>query len=70
MSKAGKWEEMGEAIDDELLDAFAVVGDPDAVAKGIVERWGGTYDRISLYTPYPIDTETLLRVIADVRSGS
>jgi probable F420-dependent oxidoreductase len=70
MSKAGKWQEMGELIDDELLDAFAVVGDPDAVASGIVERWGGIYDRISLYTPYAIETETLLGVVAGVRSAS
>jgi probable F420-dependent oxidoreductase len=70
MSKAGKWEEMGERIDDELLDAFAVVGDPASVAKGIVDRWGGTYDRISLYTPYAIDTPTVLEVIEGVRSAS
>jgi probable F420-dependent oxidoreductase len=70
MSKAGKWQEMGELIDDDLVDAFAVVGDPGAVAKGIVDRWGGIYDRISLYTPYAIDTPTLLEVIDGVRSAS
>jgi probable F420-dependent oxidoreductase len=70
MSKAGKWQEMGELIDDELLDAFAVVGDPTAVSKGIVDRWGGSYDRISLYTPYAIDTPTVLEVIEGVRSAS
>ena len=68
MSKAGKWQEMGELIDDDLVEAFAVVGDPAAVAKGIVERWGGIYDRISFYTPYALDTATLLEVVESVRS--
>jgi hypothetical protein len=40
------------------------------VAKGIVDRWGAVYDRISLYTPYAIDTPTLLEVIDGVRSAS
>ena len=33
MSKQGKWEEMGTAITDEVLDAFAVVAAPDKVAE-------------------------------------
>jgi probable F420-dependent oxidoreductase len=70
MSKAGKWQEMGELIDDDLLHAFAVVGDPAAVAKGIVDRWGGIYDRISLYTPYAVDAPTVLEVIERVRSAA
>jgi probable F420-dependent oxidoreductase len=70
MSKAGRWDEMGDLIDDELLDAFAVVGDPKTVARGIVDRWGATYDRISLYTPYAIATPTLLEVIEGVRAAS
>jgi len=70
MSKAGRWDEMGDLIDDDLLDAFAVVGDPQSVARGIVERWGDVYDRISLYTPYAIETPTLLEVVAGVRAAS
>jgi probable F420-dependent oxidoreductase len=70
MSKAGNWQEMGELIDDDLLHAFAVVGDPAAVAKGIVDRWGGIYDRISLYTPYAVDALTVLEVIERVRSAA
>jgi len=32
LSKEGQWDEMGRRIDDELLDAFAVVGEPHEIA--------------------------------------
>ena len=38
MSKLGQWQEMGELIDDEVLDAFAVVGEQGAVATGFRDR--------------------------------
>jgi hypothetical protein len=69
MSKEGKWKEMGGLIDDDLLDLIAVVGDPVTVGKGLVERWGGTYDRLSLYTNYRVDAEVLLEVAAAVRGS-
>jgi hypothetical protein len=46
---------MGEAIDDELLHAFAVVGDPATVGRGLQERWGDIASRITLYATYPAD---------------
>ena len=50
MSKRGEWHEMANAIDDEILDAFAVVGTPGAVGAGIRERFGDVVDRVSFYT--------------------
>ena len=50
MSKLGQWQEMGELIDDEVLDAFAVVGEQGAVATGFRERYGDCVDRLSFYT--------------------
>ena len=35
LSKEGRWSEMGDAVDDELLHAFAVVGEPAAVGRGL-----------------------------------
>jgi probable F420-dependent oxidoreductase len=55
LSKEGRWSDMGDAIDDELLHAFAVVGAPAEVAKGLRERWGGLADRITLYATYQAD---------------
>ena len=33
LSKQGKWKEMGELIDDDMLDTFAVVAEPDAARR-------------------------------------
>jgi probable F420-dependent oxidoreductase len=55
LSKQGRWSEMGDAIDDELLHAFAVVGEPAAVGRGLAERWGDVATRITLYATYPAD---------------
>jgi len=46
LSKVGRWDEMGRRIDDELLDAFAVVGEPHEVAAKIKQRYGGLFDRL------------------------
>jgi probable F420-dependent oxidoreductase len=57
MSKQGRWVEMGTLIDDDMLDAFAVVAPPDQVAARMLERYGDVYARTSLYTPYFSDPE-------------
>jgi probable F420-dependent oxidoreductase len=46
LSKAGQWDEMGRRIDDEVLDAFAIVGEPHEIAAKIARRYGGIFDRI------------------------
>ena len=50
MSKRGRWEEMAEVIDDEVLDRFAVIGTPDEIGPAIRERYGDRLDRVSYYT--------------------
>jgi len=44
LSKQGKWVEMGERIDDEMLDAFAIVAEPDQVGARLADRYGGLVD--------------------------
>ena len=57
MSKQGQWKEMGELITDEMLHAFAVVAEPEHLAAGLEERYGGSVQRISFYAPYASDPE-------------
>ncbi len=52
-SKRGEWEAMGELIDDEVLDTFAVVAPPERVADAVLGRWGGLVDRFSFYAALP-----------------
>jgi probable F420-dependent oxidoreductase len=46
LSKAGQWDEMGQRIDDELLGAIAVVGEPHEIAAKIAQRYRGLFDRV------------------------
>jgi probable F420-dependent oxidoreductase len=60
---ADRWQRMAALIDDEVLDAFAVVAAPGAVAGSLRARFGDLVDRISFYAPYPADPQ----LWADVR---
>jgi probable F420-dependent oxidoreductase len=64
LSKLGDWEAMGSLIDDDVLAGFAVIGGPEDVAVQLKERWGLLADRISLYTPYEVESQSLERLIA------
>jgi probable F420-dependent oxidoreductase len=55
MSRRQEWAEMADAIDDDVLNAFAISGDAPAVAAGLRARFGATIDRLSLYLPYEAD---------------
>jgi len=44
MSKAGKWAEMGQRIDDTLLRKLAIVGEPAELPKILSERFGDVFD--------------------------
>jgi probable F420-dependent oxidoreductase len=67
LSKQGRWSEMGDAIDDEVLDAFAVVGSPAEVGAGLRQRWGGVASRITLYATYPAESTLLAEVLDSIR---
>jgi probable F420-dependent oxidoreductase len=69
LSKQGKWAEMGELIDDDVLDAFAVVAEPDKLADGIKARFGDLATRISFYAPYQSDPGTWLPVVEALKAA-
>lgn len=49
LTKAGRWDELGSVIDDEMLATFAVVAEPDDVDAALEDRYGDVVDRISRY---------------------
>ncbi|MGH9056955.1 MAG: LLM class F420-dependent oxidoreductase [Acidimicrobiales bacterium] len=55
LSKRGEWDQMGDLISDEVLDAFAVIGSPEDIPHLLEQRFGDIVDRISLYRPYSLD---------------
>ena len=69
LSKQGKWVEMGELIDDEILNTFAVVGEPETVAPELHTRYGDVIQRISFYAPYRTDPDRWRKVLTDLQSA-
>lgn len=67
LSKQGKWVEMGDAIDDEVLNTFAVVGEPESIASELHGRYGDVIERLSFYAPYKSDPARWQQVLADLK---
>jgi probable F420-dependent oxidoreductase len=69
LSKQGEWVQMGQLIDDEILNTFAVVAEPAQLAPELLARHGDLVDRISFYAPYKSEPDTWLPVIAALKQG-
>jgi probable F420-dependent oxidoreductase len=69
LSKQGKWVEMGDLIDDEILNTFAVVGEPESIGPELHTRYGDVIQRISFYAPYKSDPERWRAVLAAVKAA-
>ncbi len=69
LSKQGKWVEMGRLIDDEILNTFAVVGEPEQIAPELHRRYGDVIQRISFYAPYRSDPDRWRKVLADLKAA-
>ena len=69
LSKAGEWERMGELIDDDVLDAFAIVVDePEDIAPKLSERFGDVVSRVAFYAPYKKDPDRWRAVLDAVKA--
>ena len=69
LSKEGRWAEMGDLIDDDMLATFAVVAPIDRVAGALKDRWGDVLHRLSFYAPYDTDRAQWDEVIADLQAA-
>ena len=57
LSKRGEWVKMGELIDDDILNAFAVVARSTRWPPRSSAASGTLVDRFSFYAPYKVDPE-------------
>lgn len=55
MSKQGRWTELGDLVDDEVLDTFAVRGSLGEVGAAVRARFGGLAARVTTSMPYDAD---------------
>jgi probable F420-dependent oxidoreductase len=70
LSKQGEWVHMGTLITDDVVDAFAVRGEPEDIPKLILARYGDVMDRVTFYTPYKSDPERWKAVLAGFKSDA
>ena len=68
LARRGAWAEMGDLIDDEVLDAVAVSGEPAAVAAAIHERYGSLVDRFSVYALAAMSSATRREILEGSRA--
>ena len=69
LSKKGGWVEMGNLVTDEILNTFAVVGEPERVAPELLRRYGDVVGRISFYAPYRSNPDRWRQVMADLQAA-
>lgn len=67
LSKRGEWAQMATLIDDEVLETFAITGEPTEVATKVRERFGDVVDRFSFYAPYQLEHGKWSEVLAGFR---
>ena len=69
LSKQGAWEQMGAMIDEEVLNTFAVVGEPESIARELHQRYGDCVQRISFYAPYKSDPDRWKTVMTALKEA-
>jgi hypothetical protein len=67
LSRQGEWEGMGALIDDEMLDAFAVVATYDKLAAALQNRCEGVIDRVMPSFPSTVPNQTITAVLQELR---
>jgi len=70
LSLQGEWDVMGSPIDDEILEAFAVVAPLDTVASKIRYRCDGVIDRVLVGFPSSVPEGTIIAVLDELRGQS
>ena len=59
MARRGEWKQMGEIINDDMLESLAIIAPVDKLGERLEQRYSGITDRISIYRPFrPEDVES------------
>ena len=69
LSRAGRWGEMTERIDDYVLGEFAILGDPVSAGRELRRRYGDVFTRVSLYQGEDTDPAVLAELATAVRTA-
>jgi probable F420-dependent oxidoreductase len=69
LARQDRWQEMGQLIDDDVLNSFAIVAPPSEIAPALSKRFEDLVQRTSLYIPYESDPVTWQPVVDAIRQG-
>lgn len=67
LSLKGEWDAMGSLIDDDILDAFAVVAPVEKLATELASRCDGVIDRVMPSLPHTLSEDTVTAVLHELR---
>jgi len=67
LSKEGRWDDMADVIDGEMVEAFAVVAEPAELPERLRERFGGILDRVQ-FNAVGSDGEAWQPVLEKIRA--
>lgn len=68
LAAQGRWGEMPELIDDEMLSTFCVLAEPGEARAALLKRYQGTVDRLGLYMPFvPGERDDFWRSLMNAR---
>lgn len=67
LSRQGEWDAMGSLIDDDMLDAFAVVAPVEKLSAAIRSRCDGVIDRVMPSLPHTLSEDTVTAVLQELR---
>jgi probable F420-dependent oxidoreductase len=71
LSKQGRWADMAQRIDDDLLHTLAVAGTPEDCAVQIATRFGDHADLVCCYFPgYPVTDERIGELVTALHAAT
>lgn len=68
-SESDRWQRMGTLIDDEVLEAFAVIGEPSEIGPQLVRRFGDVITRYEANTVRADDPQLSLEVATSIKDA-
>ncbi len=68
MVKQGRWDDLPDLVDDDVLETFAVVGEPHVLPGLLAKRYAHIADRLSFYPPEHNDHELLDPLLAQLQA--
>jgi len=71
MSVRGEWAEMAELVSDDMLNAFAVIGEYDEIGEKFVQRYGGLLDEVNfvMFTSSPPEEAQMRKIIRQIQEA-